>query len=140
MAVETVSKGVETAETVLLVIDAENVRTVASSTLRKAGYRVMAVSQEDASRGLFRDNSAGIKLAVVDEGSDREAALEFVRKLQEQVPELRVLLLSNEMESDSFGDCRSQPFCWVMRKPYRRAQLLGHVLSAMADPLTSVAN
>jgi len=120
---------------VALVIDENHVRKVASSTLKKAGFRVLALSSAEASSDFFRDNIGALELAVIDADMEKADPYEFVRMIRDVAPGLRVLLLSGDIESTLVNACSAQQPCWTMRKPYRRAQLLGHVMQAINEPL-----
>jgi len=122
-------------QAVLLVIDENHVRKIAESTLEKAGFRVVALSSVEASYDFLRDNIAGVKLAVVDADMAGGDPYEFLRMIRQVAPGLRVLLLSGDIESTLTNACAAQKPCWTMRKPYRRAQLLGHVIKAVNEPL-----
>jgi two-component system C4-dicarboxylate transport response regulator DctD len=121
--------------TVLLVIDENHVRKIAKSTLEKAGFRVVALSSAEVSYDFVRDNVAGLQLAVVDADMAGGDPYGFLKMIRQVAPGLRVLLLSGDIESTLINACSAQKPCWTMRKPYRRAQLLGHVIKAANEPL-----
>jgi DNA-binding NtrC family response regulator len=121
--------------TVLLVIDENHVRKIAKSTLEKAGFRVVAASSAEVSYDFVRDNTSGLKLAVVDADMAEGDPYQFLRMIRQVAPGLRVLLLSGDIESTLINACSAQKPCWTMRKPYRRAQFLGHVIKAANEPL-----
>jgi len=121
-------------DTIVLVIDEDRVRKVASSTLQKAGFRVLETrSNTMDSFAKLQDHPENIGLAIVDADAGHQEAPELVNNIHRILPESRVLLLSESTEAVSLA-CRGQRGCWVMQKPFRRARFLGRVLEVFGEP------
>jgi len=129
--------GAGTSDTVVLIMREDKVRKVASSTLQKAGFKVLHTSQAN-SLEEFGDHAKDISLAIVDTDSSRQEVSELLRNIHRILPESRVLLISESAAVASLA-CHSHPGCWFMSKPFRRAQFLGQVLHVIAEPAVLTA-
>jgi len=122
-------------DTVVLIIEQDNIRKVVSSTLRKAGFGIVALPNMDATPAELFSESAAIRLAIVDAESCRHKGLDFFRKLVQMVPGIRVLFLADSKNPEILCETGEHPQFRVIQKPFRRARLLGQVLDVIREPL-----
>jgi len=136
-------ESMETAElgnSVVLVTNEDNVRKAVTSTLEKAGFMVLSAANADSALSLCREVDTPIRLAIVDAGIGRIDEPEFLESLYRAAPGIRVLFMSNSTAPEALEHLEKP---WeavrVLRKPFRRAQLLGRVLEVMSEPLAFTA-
>jgi CheY-like chemotaxis protein len=109
-----------------------------STTLRKAGFAVVTVSDGQAALDLSREQQTPMDLAVIDTNAAGINAPEIERQLHDLNPQIPMLFLSDDnpahvQEADSLGHVSR-----VLPQPYRRSRLLGRVLE-MTPPRTMTA-
>ena len=104
---------------VVLLTNEDSVRRVISATLEKAGFIILTASNADSALHLCREGAPSKQLAIIDDvGTSQGSGREFLDRLCQVSPGIRVLFL---------------------RKPFRRAQLLGQVMEVMSQPLAFTA-
>jgi DNA-binding response OmpR family regulator len=118
----------EAENTVVLITREDHVRDSISSTLEKAGFLILPASNTNSALDLCRDATTPVRLAIVDVGFEPG----FIDSLRRAAPGIRVIFMSNSIEPERKGDR-------VLRKPFRRAHLLGTVLEVMSEPLAFTA-
>ncbi len=108
-------------ETVLLVEDDPDVRSIAAASLRSLGYRVISAADAEAAlRELEANQSIALLFSDVMLGPGMSGS-ELAQSARERRPELAVLLTSgydNPMADSTVGADFQ-----MLRKPYRREQL-----------------
>lgn len=120
-------------ESILVVEDEDSVRRIAASFLRKAGYRVTeAASAGAALRELEADDRIALLFTDVllgEGGNGKELAAAALRLR----PDLPILLTSGfEKPPSPSRQARNEPAPFdLLRKPYRREQLLIAVRAAL---------
>lgn len=123
-------------ETVLVVEDEVEVRRIATSFLRSAGYGVVEAADPTAAREAFmaHPDIALLFTDIVLNGGASGVAL--ARELQALRPSLKVLLTSGydfgNLEADLVDE--GQASREVLRKPYRRDTLVAAVQRLVAPP------
>lgn len=127
-----------TGETILVVEDEDSVRRIAVAFLRKAGYRVTEVASADAAlRELDADGRISLLFTDVllgEGGNGKELAAAALRLR----PGLPILLTSGFEQQPSpspHAEIESIPFD-LLRKPYRREQLLDAVRRSLLQGAT----
>jgi DNA-binding response OmpR family regulator len=115
----------------------EQTRDVVSGILGKAGFRVLEASTGDAVLRHFRESSFAAGLAVIDTPLSGMNASEFLRCLREIAPDVRVLLLSEDHRGET--ERYTRPYHLVLKKPFRRSQLLGNVLELQSREIVLTA-
>jgi CheY-like chemotaxis protein len=136
-------------DTVVLLTNEDSVRREISATLKKAGFIVLTASNADSALHLCEEADPSKQLAIIDVGTSETSDMgtsqtngrEFLDRLCQVSPGIRVLFLSNTMAPDALehlGRSVRKP-CGVLRKPFRRAQLLGQVIEVMNQPLAFTA-
>jgi DNA-binding NtrC family response regulator len=133
----------ETAElrnTVVLITSEEHVRKAVSSTLEKAGFIILAASNVESALSLCQEADTPIRLAIVDAGIGQMNGPGVLESLNRAAPGIRVMFMANAMTPEAWQHLE-EPWTAsrVLRKPFRRAQLLGKVLEVMSEPLAFTA-
>jgi PAS domain S-box-containing protein len=122
-------------ETVLVVEDADPVRSLAARALDAAGYRVLtAIDGVDALR-TSASWSAPIHLVLTDVVMPRMGGDEFATRLAELRPESRVLFMSGYTGSIFRRDGHSEPQPHFVEKPFRVDDLLRKVRAMLDEPV-----
>lgn len=115
-------------ETILVVEDDPAVRNIAVSFLRSSAYKVMAVaSAEDAKQALLDTPDIALLFSDVMLGSGKNGK-ELAEEARQLRPELPILLTSGYEEHAASGTAEFD----LLRKPYRREQLLAMVQRLLA--------
>jgi CheY-like chemotaxis protein len=105
-------------ETLLLVDDEQAIREMISSTLTEHGYRILTAAN-GAEALLCLENSADtVRLVLLDHDMPVMNGRETLTALHARWPQLRVLLMSGEMESQEFSRTAT------LSKPFQLQQLL----------------
>jgi DNA-binding NtrC family response regulator len=124
---------------VLVADGEERVLRQVSTTLEKAGFTVFTALGRSAALDFCRDRKEPVQLAIIDMAMGASGP-ELVKELYQSNPDVRVLFTSNQDEADSIQQAGpSGHFRGFLKKPFRRAKLLGSVLRAMDAPLARSA-
>jgi two-component system cell cycle sensor histidine kinase/response regulator CckA len=118
-------------ETLLLVEDESGVRRLSKRILDNAGYRVLEAANGDDAEKIFVQHADSIDLVVTDVIMPGCGGPELLRRLQVQVPALRVLFMSGYTEQSGVhqpGIDRGLPF---VQKPFTAAEFLRQVREAL---------
>ncbi|NID14611.1 PAS domain-containing hybrid sensor histidine kinase/response regulator [Luteibacter yeojuensis] len=109
---------------VLVVEDEAEVRRIAASFLRTAGYVPVEAADAAAAREAF-DSHPEIEMLFTDVvlGSG-DSGIELARQLQELRPTLKVLLTSGYEYGSRGDEPADDPIFPLLRKPYRRDELI----------------
>ena len=121
---------------VVLVADGEaSVLREISSTLTKAGFKVLPALGESAFVELCTRHREAVQLAIVD-----ISMANHIDRLYEIFPQIRVLFTGNRDESHQVRQIgRSGQIREFLKKPFRRSQLLGRVLQVLDTPMAYTA-
>ncbi len=116
-----------------MVEDEDSVRRITVAFLRKAGYRVTEAASADAAlRELDADDRIALLFTdvLLGEGGNGKELAAAARRLR---PDLPILLTSGfEQQPSPFPQARIEPTSFdLLRKPYRREQLLDTVRNAL---------
>jgi CheY-like chemotaxis protein len=127
----------------IAIVVADNHETVlqaVSATLEKAGFTILSASAGGTAVRLTRDSRNPVNLAVIDTTTPGINFAELSRELEGMHPGIRTLFLTEESPEELLhslpgaGHIRG-----ILRKPFRRAQLLGQVLEMMDRSLVLTA-
>jgi response regulator RpfG family c-di-GMP phosphodiesterase len=124
------------------VVVADNRETVLqaiSTTLEKAGFNVLAASTRSQAIRCFRESAHPVNLAIIDSAAGINVP-ELVGQLDAISPGVRTLFLTDfETEESLRAVPASGHIRGFLRKPFRRAKLLGQVLEIMDKPMVLTA-
>jgi len=119
-------------EVVLLVEDDEQVRRVASSILRRAGYDVFEASNAKEAMRVFEGRSYAVDLLLSDVVMPNGSGFELACDLQEYNPRLKILLMSGYSGELLHRHGRSEGVFPLVRKPLTPAVLARRVREVLA--------
>jgi signal transduction histidine kinase len=120
-------------ETVLIVDDDEQVRTVARAVLERSGYQVLDAQNGGEAFLVCENQDVAFDLVITDLNLPRMSGLELARRLTAMRPTLRVLYMSGFV-----AEPRSYPptegGTTFLQKPIRPASLLAKVREVLDGP------
>jgi two-component system cell cycle sensor histidine kinase/response regulator CckA len=112
-------------ETILLVEDEEQVRTVACSILRRNGYTVLETSNAGEAFLVSKDHPTAIDLLLTDVVMPRMSGRKLADELATQRPTMKVLYASGYTDAIiEHGVLAAGP--WFVQKPFTPDLLLRH--------------
>lgn len=127
----------------IAVVVADNRETIlqsVSATLEKAGFTVLAASNSADALRRCGESSHPVGLAIIDVAVDGVNAPELAEQLDAISPGMRTMFLTGDGDEESLGASSvSGHNRGFLRKPFRRAQLLGQVLEMMDRPMVLTA-
>ena len=118
-------------ETVLLVEDADELRSLVSLLLKRQGYKVLAAANADEARVLFSQH-AEIKVLLTDVVMPGASGPELMRELIVSRPELKVIYMSGYTEDTIVEHGVLLPGIAFVAKPFT-AESLGRKLRSVLD-------
>jgi PAS domain S-box-containing protein len=116
-------------EVILLVEDEGSVRRLTADTLRRSGYTVIEAAGGREALAAVGAMPARIHLLLSDVVMPGMSGPELARRLREQYPELRVLLMSGYAQGDIPGASVDESS--LVEKPYSSAALVARVRRAL---------
>ena len=120
-------------ESILLVDDDEDLRTMGQATLAQYGYRVRpAVSGEQALE-LYRADPGAYDLVVLDLNMPGMGGLRCLGELRRLDPGVKVLVASGYASQATEAECRRAGAAGFIKKPYRRQEML-EAIRRVLDP------
>jgi CheY-like chemotaxis protein len=122
----------EGSETVLLVEDDEEVRSVAAEMLGKQGYTVLVARNGAEALRLAEQHAGPIPLLVTDVVMPRIGGRELAARLRELRPDIEVLFMSGHTEHLVMSDRQSLPSDGFLQKPFR-AEVLARKVRQVLD-------
>jgi len=125
-------------ETILLVEDEEQVRTIARNILRKQGYRVLAAQHAGEALLLSERHAAKIDLLVTDVVMPQMSGPELAKRLASTRPEMKVLCMSGYTDDSIVRYGVLESGIAVLQKPLTPATLATKVREVL-DEATSAS-
>jgi PAS domain S-box-containing protein len=119
-------------ETVLLVEDEPEVRSLTSLILSRMGYRVLAAEHGVAALELWKHRSAEVDVLLTDVIMPHMSGVELAQKLRAQNPELRVLFMSGYTDDMIARHGLRPDEISILQKPFT-AELLASKLRNVLD-------
>jgi two-component system cell cycle sensor histidine kinase/response regulator CckA len=114
-------------ETILLVEDEDAVRMFGARALRNKGYKVLEAQNGEAALDVVNGTASNIDLIVSDVVMPGMDGYTLVRQLREQMPEVKVILMSGYAE-DAFQDqIDNDDTLHFLPKPFTLKTLVGKV-------------
>jgi DNA-binding NtrC family response regulator len=109
---------------ILIVEDDEQVRVLAESVLRDAGYEVLAATAVEGAQALLNsDQSIDLLFVDVNLGGDLEAGLRIAHSARERRPLLPVVYTTGQRVDDGKKALFADPYLFLP-KPYTSEQLI----------------
>jgi CheY-like chemotaxis protein len=119
-------------ETVLIVEDDEEVRTLASEFLRGAGYQVLTAEDGQEALEISERMGSAIQLLLADVVMPKMRGPELARRLKARLPELKIAFMSGYLDQDTCHEEILQE-ATVLQKPFSREALLRQIRGAFDD-------
>ncbi|MDX6515353.1 MAG: two-component system, cell cycle sensor histidine kinase and response regulator CckA [Gaiellaceae bacterium] len=119
-------------ETVLVVEDEEVIRTLVARTLREQGYRVLEARYGSEALELWEEHRDDIGLLVTDIVMPGMSGVELARRVAEERPELRILLMSGFAEPAAGEQVSAPSGAGFLEKPFTPSELVRRVREALA--------
>jgi len=117
------SPRVQGAETILLVEDEENVRSLALKILKKQGYRILSAADGKDALKLVESHTVPLHLLVTDVVMPHVSGPELAEKLQAKFPGLKVLFMSGYTDDAVLRHGLIEAEMPFIQKPYTPQQL-----------------
>jgi signal transduction histidine kinase/ActR/RegA family two-component response regulator len=119
-------------ETILVVEDEDEVRSLASEFLRSAGYSVLTAKDGVEALEVSDRLGGSIQLLLTDVVMPKMRGTELAQKLKACFPSLRVVYICGYLEQDkSFGEIIEKAI--VLQKPFSRDTLIRQIGEAFED-------
>src|SRR5216683_2815804 len=119
-------------ETVLVVEDEDEVRSLASEFLRSAGYSVLTAKDGVEALEVSDRRGGSIQLLLTDVVMPKMRGTELAQKLKASFPSLRVVYMSGYLEQDTCsGEILEKAI--VLQKPFSRDTLIRQIGEAFED-------
>jgi len=117
-------------ETILLVEDEDEVRTVLNQILVSKGYRVLQASSGEEALILSRLHRGAVHLLLTDVTMPEMKGPELAQRLRAERPQTRVVFMSGYNDEQLSDSGLESPIC--LQKPFS-PQVLGEALRAVLD-------
>jgi two-component system cell cycle sensor histidine kinase/response regulator CckA len=114
-------------QTILVIDDDPQVRTLIVRVLTKAGYRVLEACEGAEGAALFRAHQEAISLVILDLVMPGLGGLDVANELTTSQPQLRVLYISGYAESIAAHSIRRAAPSLMIVKPFSPNTLLDRV-------------
>jgi nitrogen-specific signal transduction histidine kinase/ActR/RegA family two-component response regulator len=119
-------------ETVLVVEDEDEVRSLASEFLRSAGYNVLTAKDGLEALEISKRRGGAIQLLLTDVVMPKMRGTELAQRLKAGFPDLRVVYMSGYLEQDTYsGEILEKAI--VVQKPFSRDSLVREIGDAFED-------
>jgi CheY-like chemotaxis protein len=128
VAAATVGRG----EVILLVEDEVDLRRLAATVLRGAGYEVIEAPNGSAALALVQHRDAALHLVLTDVVMPGMDGYLLAQRLRECCPEVRIAFMSGYAEPEIEARATTDPSL-LLRKPFTPTTLLAHVRHALSS-------
>jgi signal transduction histidine kinase len=128
VAAATVGRG----EVILLVEDEVDLRRLAATVLREAGYEVIEAPNGSAALALVQHRDAALHLVLTDVVMPGMDGYLLAQRLRECCPEVRIAFMSGYAEPEIEARATTDPSL-LLRKPFTPTTLLAHVRHALSS-------
>jgi CheY-like chemotaxis protein len=118
---------------VLVADDNDLLRALATTILRRHGYRALAARDGLEAVEAFEHEGGRIDLVILDLTMPRLSGREALRRLRRINPDVRVLFISG-YSADRLGDDERRHIAGFIAKPYRERDLIQAVQEALKAP------
>ncbi|PKN76587.1 MAG: hypothetical protein CVU52_04145 [Deltaproteobacteria bacterium HGW-Deltaproteobacteria-10] len=120
-------------ETVLLIDDETSVREVTQELLEALGYRVVSVGSGAAAIEIFRSDSKGFDIVILDMIMPGLSGSETFDALKTIDTDVKVILASGYSVEGQAGDIMKKGFVSFIQKPFRIAELSRKISEALGN-------
>jgi len=121
-------------ETILLVEDDEQLRSLAKTILESYGYTVLAVDDPTQAETVCAQHSAVIKLLLTDMIMPRMNGREVARRVANRIPAVRVLYMSGFTTHSIVDQGVLEPGIFFLQKPFTATALATKVREVLDHP------
>jgi signal transduction histidine kinase/CheY-like chemotaxis protein len=118
-------------ETVLVVEDEENVRTLVRHVLEAQGYRVLEASGAREAMYMHENHEGGIDLLLTDIVLSGKSGREIAKEFAELRPGIRIIFMSGYTDDTVIRSELEKTRALFMGKPFTPSQLLQKVRAAL---------
>jgi PAS domain S-box-containing protein len=126
-------------ETILLVEDDPQVRTLAQSILESYGYTVLAVEDPSQAEALCGQHANSIKLLLADMILPRTNGREVARRVATHIPDIRVLYMSGFPTHNIVNQGILEPGISFLQKPFTAVALAAKIREVLDQPASAQA-
>ncbi len=123
-----------TAETILLVEDEPEVRSLVQRLLKMQGYTVVAAANPDEALAIIRDFKGHIDLMVTDVVMPGMSGRQLAERLAKILPDLKVLFVSGYTDDAIVHHGILDPGTAVLQKPFTPQTLARKVREVIEAP------
>jgi CheY-like chemotaxis protein len=116
---------------VLFAEDDEGVRTIASRTLRRAGFTVIEACNGEEALAAYAVAEPPIDALIADVVMPKLGGAELARRLRESRAGLPVVLVSGHAQDEGLESMIAEPATWLVGKPFSPQQLVDAVIQAV---------
>jgi nitrogen-specific signal transduction histidine kinase len=117
--------------TVLVVDDDDGVRTVATLSLERAGFRVISVRDGEECMAMMRKSGPEFDAVLLDMTMPKLSGAQTCRLIAQMRPELPIVLTSGYTEPDTEGRFDMRDVAGFLQKPFTPANLVRIVQDAV---------
>ena len=117
--------------TVLVVDDDDGVRTVATLSLERAGFRVLSVRDGEECMAMMRKSGPEFDAVLLDMTMPKLSGAQTCRLIAQMRPELPIVLTSGYTEPDTEGRFDMRDVAGFLQKPFTPANLVRMVQDAV---------
>jgi CheY-like chemotaxis protein len=121
-------------ETILLVEDAEPLRSLVRELLEEAGYKVIEAEAPDVALRLIEEEPRTLDLVLTDVVMPRMNGPEFVKRVVALYPGTRAIFMSGYSDPSVGGNPTLEPGVHFLQKPFTMDALMGAVRQALDGP------
>lgn len=118
---------------ILLVEDEEVVRSLASATLKFAGYEVAEASDGEDALGVFAERSAEFDLVITDVLMPKMGGRELMQAVAQSCPEMPVLYMSGHIADDELQEEIIKDGVPFLPKPFKPSELTEKVIEVLGS-------
>jgi signal transduction histidine kinase/ActR/RegA family two-component response regulator len=119
-------------ETILVVEDEDEVRSLASEFLRSAGYNVLTAKDGLEALEISKRRGSTIQLLLTDIVMPKMRGTELAHELRARFPNLKIVYMSGYLEQDTFGG-EALERAMLLQKPFSRDTLVAQIGEAFKD-------
>ena len=122
------------AETIMLVEDDPQLRSLAKTILESYGYTVLAVDDPSQAESICEQHSSSIKLLLTDLILPKTNGREVARRVAARLPGIRVLYMSGFTSDTIMNQGILEPGIFFLQKPFSAVALATKVREVLDHP------